>query len=342
MVPQGVDAMTFDPTDPVQILVIDDSMVVRELIAQYLEDGGYLLETAANGEAAWAAICQSPPDLIISDWSMPGLSGIELCRRVKSDPSLQHIYFLMLTAREDTSDRILGLDTGADEFISKPINAEELRARIRAALRVRQLTRSLMAANQRLKDQNNLLASMSLLDEETGVLNQRALTSALPGLLHQVGERPPAAVDENYVLYYRYLSFWLLAVDRWSELEQQYGSEVLRQVVTVVARRLQSRGLPGSLVYRSAVNQFACVTLGLSPQRAYEFGHTLRQGISDHPVSLSSELSIPVTVSLGGVVVTKEHDLDPEQLLHQVQEVLSKAQTLGTNQLLLLGYEPGM
>jgi PleD family two-component response regulator len=334
--------MTFVPTDPIQILVIDDSMVVRELIAQYLEDGGYILETAANGEAAWAIICQSPPDLIISDWSMPGLSGIELCRRVKSDPSLQHIYFLMLTAREDASDRVLGLDTGADEFISKPINAEELRARIRAALRVRQLTRSLMAANQRLKEQNNLLASMSLLDEETGVLNQRALASALPGLLHQVGERPPEAipVDNNYILYYRYLSFWLLAVDAWPELEMHYGADVLRQVVTVVARRLQSRGLPGSLVYRAAAHQFACLTLGLSPQRAYEFGQTLRQGISEHPVSLSSDLSIPVTVTLGGVVVTKESGLDGEQVVQQVQEVLSKAQSLGANQLILLGYEP--
>ncbi len=334
--------MTLNPTDPVQILVIDDSMVVRELIAQYLEDGGYILETAANGEAAWAAICQSPPDLIISDWSMPGLSGIELCRRVKSDPSLQHIYFLMLTAREDASDRVLGLDTGADEFISKPINAEELRARIRAALRVRQLTRSLMAANQRLQDQNNLLASMSLLDQETGVLNQRALTSALPGLLQQVGERPPEAVpvDGNYILYYRYLNFWLLALDGWPELEMQYSGEVLRQVLTVVARRLQSRALPGSLVYRAAVNQFACLTLGLSPQRAYEFGQTLRQGISDHPVSLSSELAIPVTVTLGGVVVTKDNGLDGEQVLQQVQEVLSKAQSRGTDQWLLLGYEP--
>ncbi|MEN9217344.1 MAG: response regulator, partial [Gloeomargarita sp. HHBFW_bins_162] len=289
--------MSFTPSDPVQILVIDDSMVVRELISQYLEDGGYILETAANGEAAWAAICQSPPDLIISDWSMPGLSGIELCRRVKSDPSLQHIYFLMLTAREDSADRVLGLDTGADEFISKPIDAEELRARIRAALRVRQLTRSLMAANQRLKEQNNLLASMSLLDEETGVLNERALTMALPGLLHQVGERPPEAVpvDENYILYYRYLSFWLLAIDAWEELQKQYSPEILKQVATVVARRLQGRGLPGTLVYRVAPHQFACLTLGLSPHRAYEFGQTLRQGISDYPVSLSTELTIPVT-----------------------------------------------
>ncbi|APB34282.1 response regulator [Gloeomargarita lithophora Alchichica-D10] len=336
--------MTFAPADPIQILVIDDSMVVRELIAQYLENGGYILETAANGEVAWAAICQSPPDLIISDWSMPGISGIELCRRVKSDPGLQHIYFLMLTAREDASDRVLGLDTGADEFISKPINAEELRARIRAALRVRQLTRSLMTANQRLQDQNNLLASMSLLDGETGVLNQRALTSALPGLLQQVGERPPdhIPVDENYILYYRYLNFWLLAVDHWSELESKYGSEVLRQVVTVVARRLQSRGLPGSLVYRSEPNQFACLTLGLSPQRAYEFGQTLRQGISDHPVSLSSELSVAVTVTLGGVVVTKEPPLEGEQVLQQVQDVLAKAQSLGANQLVLLGYEPDL
>ncbi len=334
--------MTATPDDLVQILVIDDSMVVRELIAQYLEGGNYILETAADGEAAWAAICQSPPDLIISDWSMPGLSGIELCRRVKSDPSLQHIYFLMLTAREDASDRVLGLDTGADEFISKPIDAEELRARIRAALRVRQLTRSLMAANQRLKEQNNLLASLALLDEETGVLNQRALMMALPGLLQQVGERPPGSlpVDDNYVLYYRYLSFWLLAIDGWEELQAQYNPPILKQMLTVVARRLQSRGLPGSLVYRSAPQEFACLTLGLSPQRAYEFGQTLRQGIGDYPVSLSSELVIPVTVTLGGVVFTQNDNLDTEQVWQQVQTALAKAQSLGVNQLVLLGYEP--
>ncbi|MCS7225703.1 MAG: response regulator [Gloeomargarita sp. SKYB31] len=326
--------------DPVQILVIDDSMVVRELISQYLEEGGYILETASNGEEAWAAICESPPDLIISDWSMPGISGIELCRRVKSDPQLQHIYFLMLTAREDAADRVLGLDTGADEFITKPINAEELRARIRAALRVRQLTRSLMAANQRLKDQYNLLASMSLIDEETGVLNERALMSALPGLLRQVGERPPdAPVDENYVLYYRYGSLWLIAVDDWSTWEAQYRPEVRRQVLTVVARRLQSRALPGSLVYRMGPAQFACVTLGLSPKRAYDFGHVLRQAISEHPVSLTTELSLPVTVSLGGVMFTPESVTNADDALAQAHVALTKAQSQGTNQLLLFGYE---
>ncbi|MEN9228621.1 MAG: response regulator [Gloeomargarita sp. HHBFW_bins_205] len=326
--------------DPVHILVIDDSMVVRELIAQYLEEGGYILETAANGEEAWAAICESPPDLIISDWSMPGISGIELCRRVKSDPQLQHIYFLMLTAREDAADRVLGLDTGADEFICKPIDAEELRARIRAALRVRQLTRSLMEANQRLKDQYHLLASMSLIDEETGVLNERAFRTALPGLLRQIGERPPEGpIDENYVLYYRYGSLWLLQVDDWPAWESQYRPEVRRQVLTVVARRLQSRSLPGSLLYRVETAQFACVTLGLTPQRAYEFGRVLRQAIAEHPVSLTTELSLPVTVSLGGVVLTPETSDDPEGVWSQAQVALQKAQSQGTNQLLLLGYE---
>ncbi|MEN9215219.1 MAG: hypothetical protein Q6K12_08320, partial [Gloeomargarita sp. DG_1_6_bins_138] len=86
--------------------------------------------------------------------------------------------------------------------------------------------------------------------------------------------------------------------------------------------------------------EFACLTLGLSPQRAYEFGQTLRQGIGDYPVSLSSELVIPVTVTLGGVVFTQNDNLDTEQVWQQVQTALAKAQSLGVNQLVLLGYEP--
>ncbi|KGF71477.1 hypothetical protein DO97_19435 [Neosynechococcus sphagnicola sy1] len=324
--------MTLNTSKPARILVIDDSLTVRAVISDYLEDAGYVIETADTGEEAWAMICNNPPDLIISDWSMPGLSGIGLCRRIRADPALEHIYFLLLTAREEISDLILGLDTGADEFITKPINREELRARIRAGLRLRQLTQSLMEVNQQLHARNELLASLALIDPVTGVLNRRALETGLPGLLLQVGDHQAEVFhNSQYFLYYRYLSIWLIQLDQFDEQMVAYGTEVATQLVQIVARRLQSNCLPGSLLYYYGDATFACITPGLDSKRTSEFGEVLRQAIAANPIKLPSGAQVLVTVSLGGNIASPDGTLDQDILLKQAEQCLIQARIAGHN-----------
>jgi two-component system, cell cycle response regulator len=322
---------------PPRVLVVDDSLTIRELIADYLSDAGYIIETAERAEDGWEMVCQTPPDLIISDWSMIGLTGIELCRRIRQDPALDHIYFLLLTAREDSADLVEGLDAGADEFLSKPIHREELRARVRAGLRLRFLTQSLMEVNQQLHAQNELLASMSLIDLMTGVQNRRALETALPGLLQQVGDRQTEVFqDSQYILYYRYLSMWMIEIDKFPALIHMQGQQVGDQVLQVVARRLQSHCLPGTLLYRYGDHEFACVTLGLDPRRSLEFAENLRAAVGTSPIKLPTGKHLPITITLGGILITPELRLKWRVVVEKAEEALAQAKLAGPDRAFLL------
>lgn len=116
------------------ILVVDDDRDIRELIVDYLEKSGYRASGAANGKAMWSVLKNHQIDLIVLDIMMPGEDGLTLCRQLRANPQ-QDIPVLMLTARTDDSDRILGLEMGADDYLIKPFVARELLARIKAIFR---------------------------------------------------------------------------------------------------------------------------------------------------------------------------------------------------------------
>lgn len=134
-----------------QILVIDDDSAVQELLRRTLKKQGYEVTVASNGEEGIAQAQQLRPALIICDWIMPRLTGIEVCRRVKANPDLSTTQFFLLTSLGSVADRVKGLDAGADDFISKPIELNELQARVRAGLRLHQLSRDLQIAKQLLE-----------------------------------------------------------------------------------------------------------------------------------------------------------------------------------------------
>jgi two-component system phosphate regulon response regulator PhoB len=117
------------------VLVVEDEPAQREVLAYNLEAEGYTVRRAQNGEEAMMLIDEAAPDLIILDWMMPLLSGIEVCRRVKTRPETRDIPVIMLSARSEEVDAVRGLDTGADDYVIKPYNLRELMARVRTQLR---------------------------------------------------------------------------------------------------------------------------------------------------------------------------------------------------------------
>ena len=119
------------------ILIIEDEPGIQELLKFNLGHHGHEVVVASDAEEASARMRDSLPDLILLDWMLPGASGIELARRIRSDPRLKDIPIIMLTARGDERDKVLGLETGADDYITKPFSPRELMARIQAVLRRR-------------------------------------------------------------------------------------------------------------------------------------------------------------------------------------------------------------
>lgn len=118
-----------------RVLVVDDEAPVVELLRYNLEQAGYHVHVATDGEDALLTAEEVKPDVILLDWMLPRLSGIEVCRRLRRAPLTRNTPILMLTARDGEGDRIRGLDTGADDYVPKPFSPQELLARVRAVLR---------------------------------------------------------------------------------------------------------------------------------------------------------------------------------------------------------------
>ena len=118
--------------EPVRILVVDDDANVSEVVARYLRREGFEVETVADGRLAIDRALADPPDLVVLDLMLPGMDGLEVCRRLRA---LAPVPVIMLTARGDESDRVIGLELGADDYVAKPFSPKELVARVRAVLR---------------------------------------------------------------------------------------------------------------------------------------------------------------------------------------------------------------
>lgn len=121
--------------DHPQVLVVEDEPAQREVLAYNLEAEGYGVAKAETGDDALMLVDETQPDVIILDWMLPGVSGIEICRRLKSNLETRKIPVIMLTARSEEADRVRGLETGADDYVVKPYSVIELMARVRTQLR---------------------------------------------------------------------------------------------------------------------------------------------------------------------------------------------------------------
>ncbi|MHC0064312.1 SpoIIE family protein phosphatase [Nostoc sp. UIC 10890] len=154
-----------------KILVIDDDPTVRAVLKNTLQRQGYETTVASNGEEGIIQAQLLHPALIICDWMMSQVDGLEVCRRIRTDPELATTFFILLTARGaargEEEDRVKGLDAGADEFISKPIEMNELKARVRAGLRLHQLNQDLQSQKQALETLNqDLQTQKQILEAE--------------------------------------------------------------------------------------------------------------------------------------------------------------------------------
>ena len=136
------------PARALHVLVVDDSRMQRRILCSTLQRSGHRVSEAGDGAQALALCSEDPPDLILSDWVMPGMTGLDLCRRVRGLGLPGYIYFILLTSRGEKADVASGLDTGADDFLTKPVNADELRARIAAGQRILAMERELQRRNE--------------------------------------------------------------------------------------------------------------------------------------------------------------------------------------------------
>jgi signal transduction histidine kinase/DNA-binding response OmpR family regulator len=182
--------------DPARILIVDDKLQNRELLEIMLKPEGFVLLTAASGEEALAIVAEQPPDLILLDVMMPGMDGYQVAEKIKSDPATKSIAIIMLTALDDSNARMLGLNAGAEDFLTKPVDRAELCVRVRSQVRLkaygdklRGTLAALSSANEQLDRHTREIASaQALADAATARLARlQKITAALGSTVTQDG-----------------------------------------------------------------------------------------------------------------------------------------------------------
>ncbi|HYK88630.1 MAG TPA: response regulator, partial [Acidobacteriota bacterium] len=152
-----------------KVLIAEDDVVFRRILEATLSKWGYEVISACDGMEAWRLLqSATAPRLVILDWMMPGMDGIEICRQVRSQTDKPYIYILLLSAKGHRGDMITGLDAGADDYITKPFDPMEMRGRLRAGQRIVELQEQLLAAREELQYQ-------STHDSLTRLLNRPAI-----------------------------------------------------------------------------------------------------------------------------------------------------------------------
>ncbi|WKL52334.1 diguanylate cyclase [Pseudomonas kielensis] len=287
-----------------KLLIVDDQPTnIRVLHELFREDCDVFMAT--SGEQA-ISVCQAQlPDLILLDVVMEGMDGHEVCRRLKVDPVTQGIPIIFITAQQQESDEVLGLELGAVDFITKPINTIIVRARVRTHLT--------------LKLQSDLLRSMALMDGLTGVANRRKFNEdILADWRLCFREQKP-------------LSLILVDVDYFKRYNDRYGHQAGDDCLKSVAQTLsETVRRPYDLVARYGGEEFACVLPNTVLSGAVEIAERMQERVRTLGIEHSaSDVDSVVTISLGVATLTPTRDLDFQALIEAADKQLYEAKSAG-------------
>ena len=269
-----------------RILVADDHEDNVELLRARLEARGYEVFDARNGEEALKMVPECDPHLILLDVMMPKMDGMEVARRIKSNPDLPFIPIIMQTALDTTESKVEGLDAGADDYITKPINFAELEARVKSLLRIKALQDALMERERELIELNDKLLSISRTDALTGLDNRRHLEERLEEMFEhsrRLGEP---------------LSCVMFDLDRFKSVNDTYGHQAGDEVLRQLAGILQAEAREIDHVGRYGGEEFMLLLPGTVIDAAVTFAERVRHAVEAHTFTLE-ETSIIRTISAG-------------------------------------------
>lgn len=296
------------------VLIAEDDPIFRRILESWFKRWDYRVTAVENGLDAWEALQRDDaPQLAILDWMMPGMDGIELCRKIRSRDQGTYLYALLLTAKDNKQDVIAGLEAGADDYLTKPFDVDELRARVWAGRRILDLQAALIRAHHDLQ-------FAAAHDALTGLWNRGAILD----LLNRELSRRQRSGDALGVI--------MADIDYFKKVNDTHGHLVGDAVLREVTRRLAVGVRPYDVVGRYGGEEFLIVFPGCGAANLIAGAERLRHGIADQPIETSVG-PIPVTLSLGLAWVEQDQKetLDCEAFLRIADEALYAAKARGRN-----------
>lgn len=296
-----------------KILIAEDEPVFRHLLKELLVKWEYEVVSVEDGAEAWKTLREeNAPRLAILDWKMPGMDGIDVCRKVREEIKEPYTYILLLTAQQRDEDLVSGMEAGADDYVTKPFKQNELRLRLRAGRRIIELQNELLSAREFLK-------AKASHDSLTGLWNHEEVLGILSKELARV-ERDGRCV-----------SVIMSDLDHFKKINDTYGHMAGDVVLLTAAGRMQSLMRPYDSIGRYGGEEFLVVLPNCCFDCALVFAERLRSCIGNAEVDTPEGL-IPVTVSLGVAVAGKGgRYMDADSLVRAADKALYRAKANGRN-----------
>jgi two-component system cell cycle response regulator len=295
-----------------RVLIADDDAVSRRLLCSTLARWDYEVVACANGTEAWEELQkEDAPQLVILDWMMPGMDGIQLCREIRKRVEKPYTYILLLTAKTQKEDIIAGMDAGADDYVTKPFDTQELKVRVRAGQRILDLQAELIRAQEALLEQ-------ATHDPLTGLYNRGAILLILERELDRARRQNSS------------VAVMLIDLDHFKDVNDSFGHQAGDRALAEAARLMKESMRSYDSVGRYGGEEFLVVAPGVGASCAENLAERLRSNLAKHAMTFSGK-SVTVTCSLGITVSERLGEPLLDNVIRTADAALYRAKAAGRN-----------
>jgi diguanylate cyclase (GGDEF)-like protein len=304
-----------------KILIAEDDLVSRLILQKTLEGWGYKVFAAENGKEAWDILQREDLQLIIADWVMPAMDGITLCREIRTTGIHGYVYFILLTGKDKKEDIVRGLEAGADDYLAKPFERDELKVRVRAGERIVRLENELSEKNERLRLLNVRLEELAGIDPLMGIGNRRTFHTIMEKVHHRAGR------------YSQGYSIIMCDIDNFKSYNDIYGHLEGDQVLKTIAAEIKKSVRASDEVFRYGGEEIVIVAVPEQDLRGtVAVAERARKGVESLGIDHSGSGSGRVTISCGVAVFDRGGgDGRWEQVLTRADRALYAAKEAGRN-----------
>jgi diguanylate cyclase (GGDEF)-like protein len=294
-----------------KILIAEDDLISSKILQKNLLNWGYYVVPAHSGAEAWQALEDEELRMALLDWMMPGMDGIEVCRKIRRRKKYKYTYIILLSAKDRKQDIITGLSSGADDYMTKPVNFLELRARLQTGKRIIDLEDKLIFVQNQLKD----LASR---DSLTKIWNRSESTKFLSEELER-GQRE--GVPTGVIL---------LDIDHFKKINDFYGHDIGDQALLQVVARLKKKIRKSDKIGRYGGDEIIIILPRCNASEIIKIAERLRLAVAKK--GMKTELDIvPLTISAGCATSDVTGTISAEKFIKFADEALFKAKSQGRN-----------